>query len=69
MAKIPEDMDMENSYYLGMVLNELMPIVQDIYSKHKSGATDYLVFKKTNLEDEVNLNFKLKADKEIIERN
>lgn len=69
MAKIPEDMDMENSYYLGMILNELMPIVQDIYSKHKSGAADYLVFKKTNLEDEVNLNFKLKADKEIIERN
>lgn len=69
MAKLPDDLDMSNTYYINMVLNELIPVVQEIYAKHKSGAADYLVFKKNNVEEEVNLNFKLKADKQILERN
>ena len=57
MAKLPDDLDMSNTYYINMVLNELIPVVQEIYAKHKSGAADYLVFKKTNVEEEVNLRW------------
>lgn len=63
MAKMPRDIDPEDSFYISTVIDGLKPIVQEIYSKHKSGAADYLTFKKENIEDEVKLDFKLKKSK------
>lgn len=60
MEKMPEDIAPEDSYYISTIIDGLKPIVQEIYSKHKSGAADYLTFKKENIEDEVKLNFKLR---------
>lgn len=63
-SKIPKDIDPDQHYYISTIIGELLPIAQDIYSKYKSGATDYLVFKKENIDEEVKLNFNLKKGKE-----
>jgi len=69
MEKMPEYIDEDNYMHYNSIMTELMPVVQEIYASYQAGAADYLVFRKTNTEEDVKLNFRLKASEDRMQQN